>query len=165
MKAEQKRVRIILGSATAALLLILAVPSNKKTSDPEVSAATPVPAGAAVPPAATEAQGRRPRITAEQLAEQRARSESLVWSRDPFRRGTGGPIASPVAVASESQPGTPRLTGISIFERKRMAIVDRQVVREGDRLHSGHTVAKITAETVTLSLHEEQLTLTLGANP
>ena len=56
----------------------------------------------------------------------------------------------------------PRLTGVSSYGGDRWAIIDREIVQEGDQLPSGHVVGEITNRTVTLILDQEELMLSLG---
>jgi hypothetical protein len=83
---------------------------------------------------------------------QEERAAVLEWGPDPFRPRTGP--ARPVA--------TPVLTGISLREGERWAIIDRQIVREGTVLGSGATVACIERASVTLRKDEKEWTLVLG---
>jgi hypothetical protein len=59
----------------------------------------------------------------------------------------------------------PALTGVSICGDDRRAVIDRQLVQEGDRLASGYTVVRISARSVTLLRDQEELTLCLGGEP
>lgn len=143
---------VIIGAA-AALVVIAAVPWRQGVDH----SAAPAPAQ----PAHDDPDPPSDTATVEQLAEQSERSARLKWGRNPFQ--SLAPARSDAALIVElHQPRRPRLTGVSIYDQDRRAIIDHEVVREGDRLTSGYVVRKITSTTVTLLLDREELTLHLG---
>lgn len=96
------------------------------------------------------------------------RAISLPWGRDPFF-----PIAVPIEdepVEDEPGPAPPqqrpesRLTGVSLMDGNHLAIIDREIMREGDELPSGYVVTRIDKTTVTVRRGEHEVTLTLGDN-
>ena len=56
----------------------------------------------------------------------------------------------------------PRLTGISGRDGILWAIIDRELVQEGDLLSSGYSVERIADGTATLRRGQEEMTLSLG---
>lgn len=151
---SNRRLSVFLIGATTGLVVILAVPSRKGA---EPSAPSPV------------LDNRAPRHVAGvfasetgggRLAEQLERSAQLEWGRDPFHWPVSAPDNSTVPPVPDRPQ--PRLTGVSICGEDRRAIIDHEIVREGDLLTSGYRVDKITNRAVTLLLDKVQLTLSFG---
>lgn len=149
----RKQVLFFLGGATVALLAIVAIPSHPGIDPPEPSPPLQPPREVPDPPAYSS--------ISEQLAEQRSRSEQLTWGRDPFRRPVASEIDEPRTETSRPQ-SRPRLTGISSHAGILWAIIDHELVQEGDLLSSGYTVEKIAGGTATLRRDQEELSLRLG---
>ena len=148
-----RRVWLVIIGAAAVLLVIVAVPWRQGT---ETSAA---PAPAEPPPDDPGPPGDT--VTTEQLAEQGERSALLTWGRNPFQ-SLAPAISDPAPIVEPHQTRRLRLTGVSIYDQDRRAIIDHEVVGEGDRLTSGHVVQEITSTAVTLLLDQEEVTLRLG---
>lgn len=68
---------------------------------------------------------------------------------------------SPVAETRPAPPAEPRLTGVLIDGPWRQAVIDGQIVREGDTVQ-GYRVSEITTRSVRLDAKSGALTLTLG---
>ena len=164
-----KRNSIFLSASAVLLLVVSAIPSREDVdAPPDVPPVAASVAPPAEPPTDPELDvieaGDEPDSAIQGsdslalLAEQQQRSQQLTWSRDPFR--------SSAPLRSESPPVTerpePRLTGLSIRGDNRSAIIDHQIVNEGDLLSSGYTVGRIDVGSVTLARDAETLTLTLG---
>ncbi len=149
----QKRMWFIIGGATFALLAIVAIPSHPGVDVPTDPIDPPPPRETPDPPV--------PDPTDEQLAEQRLRSEQLTWGKDPFQR----PVSSESDVTpmeTSRSSARPRLSGISRHDGSLWAIINHELVQEGDLLSSGYTVEKIAGGTVTLRRDQEELSLRLG---
>lgn len=157
MKLET-RTLVFLAAAAGVLVVVLALPSRRASSEP----ATPAPAHAA--PVAPPAAGALDEGAL--LVAQRRRAAELTWTRNPFAPATSRVPALPRRVEPAPAPAgaaAPRaLTGISIRGSDRRAVVGGRIVQEGELLASGHTVASITAHAVTLSRGGEELVLLLG---
>jgi hypothetical protein len=154
MKPE-KRTVAFLGGASIVLIVILALPSRHPGLELQVP--TPVSPSQAGP---TIDAGDDSVL----LLEQRRRASELTWARDPFApaaKRLSSPSSEP-SPASRYLLQAPKLTGVSMSGVDRRAVIDRQIVQEGDRLPSGYTIARITARTVTLLRDHEELTLSLG---
>lgn len=154
---SNKRVRLILVLASISMIVILAVPSKKTSVD---IATTPQPALAP----GLELPSVSATLDHERLALQRIRSAQLTWGRNPFLSPGAAGASTDVAPQALTHRGDlPQLTGLSVLDGRRMAIIDHEVVQEGDLLVSGYVVKHITSGSVTLLLDEEELTLKLGA--
>lgn len=157
-----KRTTAFIAGASVLLIVIVALPAPRASEE-----LTPTePILAAEPDASAHVEG------AEDDAmwiEQRRRARELAWVRDPFAPPSA-PSLTPgpgdeqrPALASSSS--APTLTGVSIYGDDRRAVIDRQLVQEGDRLSCGYTVGTISARCVTLLRDQEELTLWLGETP
>jgi len=151
---NRRKIQLLIAGATTAVLVIVAVPFRKGEATVfEVPPRPPIAVNTRTSPIDTE--------RAEKLEGQKQRSLLIDWGRDPFL---------PPAEATETTPHVvpqqlgvlPKLTGISRVGDEHMAVIDRQIVKEGDRLRSGHTVGPITELGVTLSLSGVTLSLSLG---
>lgn len=170
---------LIVIAASAASVLLLAVP--KKGEGGSTGSA---PAAPFIPKVSVAATAEEVELS-EQLSAQLLRLPSLEWARDPFAPIPLAPnplpvdpepivIPPPVDVPIEPvvippvdlpEPRTgplPALTGISQSGAHRFAIVDRIIVREGDLLSSGDVVMSIGHRTVTLRKDEEIVVIRLG---
>lgn len=164
------RTKAIVAAALVATLALVALPLLRRAAPAPVE--VPAPADlASAPPTALAAP--RP-ATAAELAAQLERWNASEWGRDPFAPPAPPPAAeAPEEPAPEAAPPTvpveaprvPRLSGISRRGAEQWAILDHELVRAGDALSSGHRVTRIEARSVTLLLHDEELTLTLGDKP
>jgi hypothetical protein len=136
-----------------------------------VLVAVPTPPSGAMPPVSLASRtAPEDRPTGDVLAvrelrrAQETRAAQLQWGRDPFQR----PAALVVEPCREPEPAPaptaslPKLTGISLRDGDRWAIIDREIVREGECLTSGATVTSIERGKVTLRLDHEEWTLVLG---
>ena len=171
-----RRSKLLIGSAIAITLTTLALPSRRSDNTLDEPVAAPPPQE---PLEAREIMA--PPATQAQLAAQAARSDALAWGRDPF-----APPAQPRAGLAELleqafdfvpppaealEPDSlvalvkPQLTGLSQRGSERWAIIDGEIVREGDALSSGHLVAKIESRSVTVYVDSQELTLELGGRP
>jgi hypothetical protein len=151
-----KRLVVILGGAMALLLAVVAVPARR-------AAGVPPPPGPGAPGPGADGPGEPLGATRAELLARAARAAVLTFGRDPFAHrvvaaapGEALPLAEPAGGAA------PRLYGVSICGADRMAIIDLEVVREGERLATGQTVARITVDAVTLWSAGEETVLTLG---
>lgn len=146
---------VLIGVASCAGIVLVALPSRGFERPPGPDLAAPAPE-VRHDPADSGVDGL--------AAEQRQRREVLAFGRDPFLGAA--PLASeaPVDPAPVTAPALPRsrLTGISILEGARWAIIDREVVREGQRLSSGFTLESIERGSVTLRRDQEEQILVLG---
>jgi len=169
-----RSVKLLIGSAVGLTLVLLALPQRPP-------ATTPVPV-VPVLPIATPPVAQKPiarPATRQQLAAQTARSASLAWKRDPFApplvpEEPVVEIAPPEEPQIETRPTAvdppapilpivkPRLSGISTRGQQSWAIIDGQVVQEGDILSARYRVGKISSRSVTVLTDEEELTLNLG---
>ena len=145
----------IIGAA-AVLLVIVAVPWRQGTETSAAPAPVEPPHHDPDPPSGTVNT-----VTMKQLAEQGERSALLTWGRNPFQ-SLAPATGDPAPIVKPHQTRRLRLTGVSIYDQDRRAIIDHEVVREGDRLTSGHVVQEITSTSVTLLLDQEEVTLRLG---
>ena len=153
MKQGKRMWMVVLGAA-AVVLVIVAVPWRRGTE----TAAVPAP----VEPVRGDSDLPSDRVTPEQMAEQRERSASLAWGRNPFQGPAASTTGNPTPTHGPRQPWRPRLTGVSFYDQDRRAIIGREVVKEGDRLASGHLVQEITTAAVTLLMDEEEVIVRLG---
>ena len=156
MKLDKRMLAFTLG-ATALLVAIVALPSRHE-------------GGSSAPPSAQPPQGSSSSsdasATGAVLLEQRQRAQQLTWGRNPFVPAAARSHAAPPSTTSPPEllhsASGPQLSGVSICGDDRRAVIDREIVREGERLASGYTVGKITARSVTLLRDQEELTLSLG---
>ncbi len=165
------RLQIFLIVSTAAGLLLLAVP--KRGAAMGAASAEPVNAPVATQPPLPSIDVVAPDHTEVQVELQRDRRASSAWGRDPFED------PSPPAVA-EQQPDDPepdvepvmelptealalqlQLTGISRSGKRRWAIINREIVQEGDSLLSGHFISRIDEHTVTVMRDREAVVLNI----
>jgi hypothetical protein len=149
---RRTRIAWIVGSALALLLLVLGIPRRRARSMPTPPVLVTAPVSAPTPPPMY--------ATPERLEAQLARREQGDWGPDPFAQALpphaseGGP---PTAVTTGL-----RLEGLSQTDGGWLALIGRELVRRGERLSTGHVVAEITHESVTLQRDGQTLTLRLG---
>ena len=163
-----RRTKIFLGVSAVLLAGMLAVPQREPETASTPTAA-PVAAGAVEAADPTEPVRA---ATPEQLERQRARAARLVWARDPFFPLTAEPAPAPdpepelVPEPSEPVAWEPvELTGISERDGVRWALLDGQLVQEGEALSSGHQVARIERRSVLVLRDGLARVLTLGEEP
>jgi hypothetical protein len=159
----------VIGAAVLTIAIAAMPASNRK---PE-AAAPPSPAPAV--PAATAPAGD-PSPIASQLAEQRKRSATLAFGRDPFAPTRGAveppadhetpppPTPKPASGPAPAAVKPPNLTGASESGAVRFAIIDEAIVHEGEQLASGYTVETIASRSVTLLRGNERLCLHIGGD-
>jgi len=151
---QRKRIRLIVGVALVASLVLLGIPRPRSRPAPGPPVVSSVPKGAPAPLPPQHA-------TRERLEAQLARREQGEWGPDPFEQAVpvhedGSPRASVVEDL--------RLEGISRSGDAWMALIGRDLVQQGERLSTGHTVEAITQDSVTLKKDGRTLTLRLGEN-
>lgn len=158
-----RRIKIFLGGAVAVLLGIIAVPSKKGGGSPGASFAPAILVGSV---AGEESDAS---LLLEQLREQGEHAARLDWGDDPFehdaRLSPSGTASQPVAAPKpvrQSPFALPQLFGVSILSGDRLAVIDSEIVREGDQLATGYTVVTIDKSSVVLLRDHETLTLELG---
>jgi MSHA biogenesis protein MshK len=76
--------------------------------------------------------------------------------KDPTRPYRG----APAEVVSSPNMATPRLTSVLLGERRRLAVIDGQLVREGETLR-GMTVLEIASDRAIVSIGGSRMTLAL----
>jgi len=159
---------IFMGGCTAMVLIALLYATPAKGGSPQAQS-TPAAGEVDLPvpvKSATEAQ----------LALQHARSAVTPWGRDPFEPTRKiedpkpqqepepeEPAPEVVVVPPNPMPATlPRLYATSLRGATSWALIDRILVREGDRLASGFEVAKIEHRWVMLRWENEEVVLHVG---
>jgi len=130
----------------------VAADPGTKAPPPPPPGATPADNHASVPTAAL----RTPLLVTADLAAQSARLQ-LPWRRDPF-------VPPDSLQPARARAGTPDLPlvlrGISWDGASGIALINRDVVAEGDSLH-GYSVVKVTPNSVTLQRKNQEVVLQL----
>jgi hypothetical protein len=158
---------MIVGTAGVLLVVVIGLP-NKDSQ--EAQEAPPLASGdSEMSQAAHLSTGHS---SAAQLQAQRARSEALIWERDPFEQ-----ILTPAADPLQTKPAPPQiepdppelvslphLSGIAIVDGRPIALLDGELAQTGDQLPSGYIVQAIDRRTVTLSNDQQIETLVLGTD-
>ncbi|MFT5052407.1 MAG: hypothetical protein ACI8QZ_003840 [Chlamydiales bacterium] len=159
---------MIVGTAGVLLVVVIGLP-NKDSQ--EAQEAPPLASGdSEMSQAAYLSTGHS---SAAQLQAQRARSEALIWERNPFELILT-PAADPIQTKPEPDPVPPQiepdppelvplphLSGIAIVDGRPIALLDGELAQTGDQLPSGYIVQAIDSRTVTLSKDQQIETLVL----
>jgi hypothetical protein len=150
MIKSEKGVSVLVGLALVVITALVALPSPSVGTLPVVKPA-PLLRSKAEPNSAT----------LDPIDRQREYAATLRWGRNPF---LGPEIVEdkkpdPVIVVD---PEAPKLSGISTINDFKMAIIDSQIVCQGDFLKTGHKVLEVTDQNVTLICNNRQMVLTLG---
>jgi hypothetical protein len=153
MIRSEKGVSILVGLAVVIVTALVALPSRSASTGPAMNPG---------PRLRSKAESESAPI--DPIALQREYAATLRWGRNPFR----SPEVDQEVIPDQAEvvdPEAPKLSGISTIDDCKMAIVDSQIVRQGDVLKTGHEVIEVTDNSVTLLCDGRQITLILGVKP
>jgi hypothetical protein len=133
---DKKKMFLLLGLGLAIIFVYKSVVLSPPAPPPDAQPIdTGTDAGVAIPPAEENA----PLITEESLPKEKIETAGQFWGRDPFIGDTGGEEQRPGTSAVTPKPAVSEesalvLSGIAWSKNKAVAIINGQVVREGDLL-------------------------------
>ncbi|MHC4822478.1 MAG: hypothetical protein ACYTEP_00490 [Planctomycetota bacterium] len=146
---------VLIGCALTAALGLSALPD--KGADNTTPA--PLPLLRNVSPAPVSQVPNPATLFDATLSMQRTRSTELTWGRNLFR---------PPGESSEHghhqeyfDEDLPKLSGVSTVNGDMVAIIDHQIVGEGDRLKTGYLIIAVAKGAVELERNDRRIILTL----
>lgn len=159
------RTKLFVGISTVALIITAGLP-DKGSTEVSLSSSEDSPASDDRPPEPPKPIAIE--ISESQIQAIRDRADLQTWGSDPFKKKSNEPRPeerdlAPVEedVVAPTEPA-PRLSAVTIRGEDRIAVIDRELVREGDSLSSKYRVVSIEEESVTLSRDDQTVTLILG---
>lgn len=162
---DKKKMFLLLGLGLVIIVIYKSVVLSPPAPPPDAqSVDTGTDGGVAIPPVEEDT----PVITEESLPKEKIETAGQFWGRDPFIGDTGGEEQRPGASVVTPKPtGSEEsalvLSGIAWSKNKAVAIINGQVVREGDLLPvKGKKIYKvITILKNRVILQDQDKTITL----